>query len=138
MKLHQSYQDSRKLGSQKYTAGSTETSASASASSVPPPPACLRLRLRRLFWRKEAAARHLEEISRILSEAIDQTHEKAPELFVEDAGVAQPASQKLVHQPDADITDIFLSQLKSVANNMTAWWFGTFFIFPYIGNNQPN
>jgi len=20
----------------------------------------------------------------------------------------------------------------------TAWWFGTFFIFPYIGNNNPN
>jgi len=20
----------------------------------------------------------------------------------------------------------------------TGWWFGTFFIFPYIGNNHPN
>ena len=20
----------------------------------------------------------------------------------------------------------------------TSWWFGTFFIFPYIGNNHPN
>jgi hypothetical protein len=20
----------------------------------------------------------------------------------------------------------------------TGWWFGTFFIFPYFGNNQPN
>jgi len=20
----------------------------------------------------------------------------------------------------------------------TGWWFGTFFIFPYIGNNDPN
>jgi hypothetical protein len=20
----------------------------------------------------------------------------------------------------------------------TVWWFGTFFIFPYIGNNHPN
>ena len=22
--------------------------------------------------------------------------------------------------------------------SMTGWWFGTFFIFPYIGNNHPN
>jgi len=22
--------------------------------------------------------------------------------------------------------------------NMTGWWFGTFFVFPYIGNNHPN
>ena len=22
--------------------------------------------------------------------------------------------------------------------NITGWWFGTFFIFPYIGNNHPN
>ena len=21
---------------------------------------------------------------------------------------------------------------------ITGWWFGTFFIFPYIGNNHPN
>ena len=21
---------------------------------------------------------------------------------------------------------------------MSGWWFGTFFIFPYIGNNHPN
>ena len=23
-------------------------------------------------------------------------------------------------------------------NPMTGWWFGTFFIFPSIGNNHPN
>ena len=23
-------------------------------------------------------------------------------------------------------------------NRVTGWWFGTFFIFPYIGNNHPN
>jgi len=23
-------------------------------------------------------------------------------------------------------------------NIMAGWWFGTFFIFPYIGNNHPN
>jgi hypothetical protein len=23
-------------------------------------------------------------------------------------------------------------------NIYTGWWFGTFFIFPYIGNNHPN
>ena len=22
--------------------------------------------------------------------------------------------------------------------NYTGWWFGTFFVFPYIGNNNPN
>jgi hypothetical protein len=21
---------------------------------------------------------------------------------------------------------------------LTGWWFGTFFVFPYIGNNNPN
>ena len=23
-------------------------------------------------------------------------------------------------------------------NNYSGWWFGTFFIFPYIGTNNPN
>ena len=25
-----------------------------------------------------------------------------------------------------------------LADSFTGWWFGTFFIFPYIGNNHPN
>ena len=25
-----------------------------------------------------------------------------------------------------------------MVNGITGWWFGTFFIFPYIGNNHPN
>ena len=25
-----------------------------------------------------------------------------------------------------------------VCQNIPGWWFGTFFIFPYIGNNHPN
>ena len=24
-----------------------------------------------------------------------------------------------------------------IANSVSGWWFGTFFIFPYIGNNHP-
>ena len=26
----------------------------------------------------------------------------------------------------------------SIDYNISGWWFGTFFIFPYIGNNHPN
>ena len=26
----------------------------------------------------------------------------------------------------------------ALQSNMTGWWFGTFFVFPYIGNNNPN
>ena len=29
------------------------------------------------------------------------------------------------------------SQISSAATQ-SGWWFGTFFIFPYIGNNHPN
>ena len=29
-------------------------------------------------------------------------------------------------------------KLPHVAHTMTGWWFGTFFTFPYIGNNHPN
>jgi len=27
---------------------------------------------------------------------------------------------------------------KAIPNYTTGWWFGTFSIFPYIGNNNPN
>ena len=29
-------------------------------------------------------------------------------------------------------------RLDDVASRFSGWWFGTFFIFPYIGNNHPN
>ena len=35
------------------------------------------------------------------------------------------------------LTQEFLSSPERT-NNLTGWWFGTFFIFPYIGNNDPN
>ena len=50
----------------------------------------------------------MEEISRILSEAIDQTHEKAPELFVEDAGVAQPEKSILFFCKKLSVWSILL------------------------------
>ena len=28
--------------------------------------------------------------------------------------------------------------LKKIPTNISGWWFGPFFIFPYIGNNPPN
>ena len=28
--------------------------------------------------------------------------------------------------------------LLALSLSTTGWWFGTFFIFPYIGNNHPN
>ena len=34
--------------------------------------------------------------------------------------------------------EIPLDLTKSILNPMTGWWSGTFFIFPYIGNNHPN
>ena len=33
---------------------------------------------------------------------------------------------------------IIQSQLQFWTARKTGWWFGTFFIFPYIGNNHPN
>ena len=30
------------------------------------------------------------------------------------------------------------SAVFTVAETITDWWFGTFFIFPYVGNNHPN
>jgi hypothetical protein len=31
-----------------------------------------------------------------------------------------------------------IGDIVEYVTNNTDWWFGTFFIFPYIGNNHPN
>ena len=40
----------------------------------------------------------------------------------------------------ADVESMFHSDwaLETAARTKSGWWFGTFFIFPYIGNNHPN
>jgi hypothetical protein len=37
-----------------------------------------------------------------------------------------------------DPQNIQKKPLVSILQWYTGWWFGTFFIFPYIGNNHPN
>ena len=44
-------------------------------------------------------------------------------------GVGFPSNEKLV---GADIIKQYMR------NRETGWWFGTFFIFPYMRNNNPN
>ena len=36
------------------------------------------------------------------------------------------------------IVETFINHNGPPPGNNTGWWFGTFFIFPYIGNNDPN
>ena len=31
-----------------------------------------------------------------------------------------------------------LGTTRKIEKRITGWWFGTFFIFPYIGKNHPN
>jgi len=31
-----------------------------------------------------------------------------------------------------------ITSRKPTLYTSTGWWFGTFFVFPYIGNNHPN
>ena len=43
---------------------------------------------------------------------------------------------------DSNVAALFVKELLILNSNphqsTTGWWFGTFFIFPYVGNNHPN
>ena len=43
-----------------------------------------------------------------------------------------PTSQCFAERQD------LVSASVNCCDYMTGWWFGTFFIFPYIGNSNPN
>ena len=35
------------------------------------------------------------------------------------------------------MVNLWLIMVNNWNNHISGWWFGTFFIFPYIGNNHP-
>ena len=53
-----------------------------------------------------------------------------------------PLTGFLVDKPPGDWMtkhcDFFDTMIIVTLSTMTGWWFGTFFIFPYIGNNHPS
>ena len=56
------------------------------------------------------------------------------------AWLAVPRQWKFIFSPKGNIS-VFLEEDQHVFRgwgSKTGWWFGTFFIFPYIGNNHPN
>jgi hypothetical protein len=44
----------------------------------------------------------------------------------------------LCGDPDLETCGNHLDFFSAACNILSGWWFGTFFIFPYIGNNDPN
>ena len=52
--------------------------------------------------------------------------------------MATSSREKTVNHLDESKGSTPMTWETSMSASLTGWWFGTFFIFPYIGNNHPN